>query len=115
MHFYFRCVLRFPSTNIKISFQSLIEEEELPVNNPPPPPASPPKKKILPPLKISIPDTHHSINNSPCLSPTGTLRYCATSKIVQLPTMLVITNSVSFHSCLDKNGKPYLFLTIALL
>ncbi|KAL4240131.1 Forkhead box protein K2 [Mactra antiquata] len=66
------CVLRFPSTNIKISFQSLVEEEVVPpVQQPPPPPASPPKKKILPPLKI-IADVN-SVQNSPCPSPTGTI------------------------------------------
>ncbi|KAL3875944.1 hypothetical protein ACJMK2_033845 [Sinanodonta woodiana] len=64
------CVLRFPSTNIKIVFQSMVEEETVP-NVPPPLPVSPPKKKILPPLKINIPED--SLVNSPCPSPTGTI------------------------------------------
>lgn len=67
------CVLRFPSTNIKISFQSLVEDDVTQPNNPAPPPASPPKKKVFPPLKISIPETNCSIQNSPCPSPTGTI------------------------------------------
>lgn len=74
-YFIFRCVLRFPSTNIKISFQSLVEDDVTQPSNPAPPPASPPKKKVLPPLKISIPETASSIQNSPCPSPTGTIRF----------------------------------------
>ena len=70
----YSCVLRFPSTNIKISFQSLIKEDVPQPSHPPPPPASPPKKKVLPPLKINIPEPGNSMQNSPCPSPTGTLR-----------------------------------------
>lgn len=66
------CVLRFPSTNIKISFQSLVEDVSPPVHQPPPP-ASPPRKKVLPQLKINIPETNNSIQNSPCPSPSGTI------------------------------------------
>lgn len=53
----------------------MVEDEPSPVNTlPPPPPASPPKKKLpLPPLRINIPTEPHSISNSPCPSPTGTL------------------------------------------
>lgn len=53
----------------------MVEDEPSPMNTlPPPPPASPPKKKLpLPPLKINIPTEPHSISNSPCPSPTGTL------------------------------------------
>ena len=68
-----RCILRFPSTNIKISFQSLIDEAA-----PPPPPAPiaiPKKKPPLPmPLKLNIPDPQQDVSNSPCVSPTGTIR-----------------------------------------
>ncbi|ESO89137.1 hypothetical protein LOTGIDRAFT_106315 [Lottia gigantea] len=69
------CVLRFPSTNIKIEFQSLVEENPpTPAIIPPPPVQSipSPKKKVLPALKINIPEPPHPIN-SPCLSPTGTI------------------------------------------
>lgn len=68
------CVLRFPSTNIKIVFQSLVEDNP-PVVPPPPQPETPPKKKVpLPPLKINIPETvQHRPFESPCPSPTGTI------------------------------------------
>ncbi|CAL1528825.1 unnamed protein product [Lymnaea stagnalis] len=65
------CTLRFPSTNIKIKFQSLIDEAV-----PPPPPVSvttPKKKPPLPPLKINIPEPQETIASSPCPSPTGTI------------------------------------------
>ncbi|XP_033751763.1 forkhead box protein K2-like [Pecten maximus] len=67
------CVLRFPSTNIRIAFQALIEDNA-PIQPPPPQPQpeSPPKKKNLPPLKINIPESvEHAF--SPCPSPTGTI------------------------------------------
>ncbi|OWF34589.1 Forkhead box protein K2 [Mizuhopecten yessoensis] len=67
-----RCVLRFPSTNIRIAFQALVEDNAPPPPPPPPQPESPPKKKNLPPLKINIPESvEHAF--SPCPSPTGTI------------------------------------------
>ncbi|CAI9734994.1 box K2-like [Octopus vulgaris] len=57
------CVLRFPSTNIKIVFQSLLNDEE---SSPP----SPMKKRNLP---LNIPDVADGVFNSPCPSPTGTI------------------------------------------
>ncbi|GFO02518.1 forkhead box protein k1 [Plakobranchus ocellatus] len=64
------CILRFPSTNIKIQFQSLIDEAVAP----PPPVAviTPKKKPPLPPLKINIPEPQEAVA-SPCPSPTGTI------------------------------------------
>lgn len=59
------CVLRFPSTNIKIVFQSMLNDEE---SSPPSP-----KKKTLPPLKLNIPEVGDNAFNSPCPSPTGTI------------------------------------------
>ncbi|XP_055926855.1 forkhead box protein K1-like isoform X1 [Argiope bruennichi] len=62
------CVFRFPSTNIKIMFQSLIDE-----NNPPfhsritESPCKP-----MAPLRISIPE-HEGNLSSPIPSPTGTI------------------------------------------
>ncbi|XP_050715297.1 forkhead box protein K1-like isoform X2 [Eriocheir sinensis] len=62
-----QCTLRFPSTNIKIQFQSLVDDLD-------PPPArvpSPPKRKIQP-LKINIPEQDATFG-SPFPSPTGTI------------------------------------------
>ncbi|XP_066949666.1 forkhead box protein K2 isoform X1 [Macrobrachium rosenbergii] len=62
-----QCTLRFPSTNIKIQFQSLVDDLD-------PPPArvpSPPKRKMQP-LKINIPDQDNNFG-SPFPSPTGTI------------------------------------------
>ncbi|KAL7633020.1 UNVERIFIED_CONTAM: hypothetical protein RMT77_016596 [Armadillidium vulgare] len=61
------CVLRFPSTNIKIQFQSLVDDLDSPPTRVP----SPPKRKIMP-LRINIPD-QDSAFGSPFPSPTGTI------------------------------------------
>ncbi|XP_043281816.1 forkhead box protein K1 [Venturia canescens] len=62
------CTFRFPSTNIRLVFQSLVDEQEQPSNVRI---ASPPKQRApLPPLRINIPDTGYS---SPFPSPTGTI------------------------------------------
>ncbi|XP_066292408.1 forkhead box protein K1-like isoform X9 [Branchiostoma lanceolatum] len=67
-----QCVFRFPSTNIKIVFQSMVDEGN-PQPPPPPPLPSPPKKKPdLAPLKINIPDPNTDFG-SPFPSPTGTI------------------------------------------
>ncbi|XP_028406614.1 forkhead box protein K2-like isoform X2 [Dendronephthya gigantea] len=60
------CVLRFPSTNVKIWFTSLLDEN-VPRRVP-----SPPKKAAKPSLKIKIPDAK-STPNSPVPSPTETI------------------------------------------
>ncbi|XP_046735924.1 forkhead box protein K1 [Diprion similis] len=61
------CTFRFPSTNIRLVFQSLIDEQEQSNVRVP----SPPKQRApLPPLRINIPDTGYS---SPFPSPTGTI------------------------------------------
>lgn len=69
------CVLRFPSTNIKIVFQSLVEDNPPATAPPPPQLETPPKKKApLPPLKINIPEPVQPPRfESPCPSPTGTI------------------------------------------
>ncbi|XP_071815252.1 forkhead box protein K2-like [Apostichopus japonicus] len=74
------CVVRFPSTNIKIMFQSLIDDKAsfqatLPHLPPPPLPQelSPSKqRRMIPPLKIDIPGPDANLG-SPYPSPTGTL------------------------------------------
>ena len=73
-----RCVLRFPSTNIKIVFQALVDA----ATTPQPLPSPPKRLKPMPPLRINIPEpqlshikTSHSHAPSPCPSPTGTIRY----------------------------------------
>lgn len=76
----FRCTLRFPSTNIRLSFQSLVDE----AMEPPPkvhevPPVHPRDRPgggigpvgPLPPLRINIPD--NDTFSSPFPSPTGTI------------------------------------------
>lgn len=68
------CTLRFPSTAIKIAFQSLVEDTTPATTIPPPlQMETPPKKKISPPLKISIPERVERSFDSPCPSPTGTI------------------------------------------
>jgi forkhead box protein K len=73
-----RCQLRFPSTNIKISFQAVIEATETAQTEPTTQSVSPPAvpSKPLQPLRISIPPPQEIIQtfSSPCPSPTGTIR-----------------------------------------
>ncbi|XP_047529371.1 forkhead box protein K1 isoform X2 [Vanessa tameamea] len=57
-----RCTLRFPSTNIRLEFQSLVEESGGGSGSSGPP---------LPPLRISIPTDNDG--RSPAPSPTGTI------------------------------------------
>ncbi|KAL5017979.1 hypothetical protein ScPMuIL_003701 [Solemya velum] len=64
------CILRFPSTNIKIVFQSLVED---PTPFVPPPEELTPKKKFIAPLRINIPEAGDAAFSSPCPSPTGTI------------------------------------------
>ncbi|XP_052759568.1 forkhead box protein K1 [Galleria mellonella] len=56
-----RCTLRFPSTNIRLEFQSLVEEGGAGGSSGPP----------LPPLRITIPVENDG--RSPAPSPTGTI------------------------------------------
>ncbi|CAL4063454.1 unnamed protein product [Meganyctiphanes norvegica] len=62
-----QCTLRFPSTNIKIQFQSLVDDLDPPPVRVP----SPPKRKMMP-LKINIPEQEPNFG-SPFPSPTGTI------------------------------------------
>ena len=63
----FSCVLRFPSTNVKVRFTSLVSDKT-PKRVP-----SPPRTKVLPPLRINIPQSDSNFA-SPVPSPTGTIR-----------------------------------------
>ncbi|XP_067006385.1 forkhead box protein K1 [Anabrus simplex] len=66
------CTLRFPSTNIRLAFHSLVNEGDPPASVRQP---SPPKSRAppaMPPLRINIPDAEGNIN-SPFPSPTGTI------------------------------------------
>ena len=65
-----RCTFRFPSTNIRLMFQSLVDEADPPVTVRQPSPAK--SRDPLPPLRINIPDEGIY---SPFPSPTGTIRY----------------------------------------
>lgn len=61
-------MLRFPSTNVKVRFTSLVGD------NTPKRVPSPPRTKVLPPLRINIPQSDSNFA-SPIPSPTGTIRY----------------------------------------
>ncbi|XP_002157478.3 forkhead box protein K2 [Hydra vulgaris] len=62
-----KCVLRFPSTNIKVWFTSLLDKSSTDNLL-----ASPPRQKSIIPLRISIPDAD-SVYSSPAPSPSGTI------------------------------------------
>ncbi|KAK9508780.1 hypothetical protein O3M35_006256 [Rhynocoris fuscipes] len=59
------CTLRFPSTSIRLTFHSLVDETGPPLNVK--------QRAPLPPLRINIPDPDSSFT-SPFPSPTGTIR-----------------------------------------
>ncbi|XP_014293013.1 forkhead box protein K1 isoform X1 [Halyomorpha halys] len=58
------CTLRFPSTTIRLTFQSLVDESGPPLNVK--------QRTPLPPLRINIPDPDSNFT-SPFPSPTGTI------------------------------------------
>ncbi|XP_039289806.1 LOW QUALITY PROTEIN: forkhead box protein K1 [Nilaparvata lugens] len=62
------CTFRFPSTPIRLVFQSLVDEADPPLHVPPPAKQRPP----LPPLRINIPEPDANFT-SPFPSPTGTI------------------------------------------
>ncbi|XP_075231830.1 forkhead box K isoform X2 [Lycorma delicatula] len=62
------CTFRFPSTSIRLVFQSLVDEADPPLQVPPPAKQRAP----LPPLRINIPDADANFT-SPFPSPTGTI------------------------------------------
>ncbi|XP_063218152.1 forkhead box protein K1 [Bacillus rossius redtenbacheri] len=64
------CTFRFPSTNIRLVFQSLVDEADPPVTVQQPSPAK--TRAPLPPLRINIPDQEAGFS-SPFPSPTGTI------------------------------------------
>lgn len=64
------CTFRFPSTNIRLVFQSLVDEADPPVTVRQPSPAR--SRDPLPPLRINIPDPDVNFS-SPFPSPTGTI------------------------------------------
>lgn len=68
------CTFRFPSTNIRLSFQSLVDENSEPPARCVPDVSLRPRERAgggpLPPLRISIPDGDYG---SPFPSPTGTI------------------------------------------
>lgn len=67
------CILRFPSTTIKLQFQALVSESnKIPEEILPPTILPSPKRKPPLPLKISIPEPD-LVASSPCISPTGTI------------------------------------------
>nr|CAD7443457.1 unnamed protein product [Timema bartmani] len=65
------CTFRFPSTNIRLVFQSLVDEADPPVTVRQPSPSK--SRAPLPPLRINIPENDTSGFSSPFPSPTGTI------------------------------------------
>lgn len=62
--FAFRCTIRFPSTNIRLIFQSLVDNND--VNS-----IAEVENHPLPPLRINIPQDEVDSAQSPFPSPTG--------------------------------------------
>ena len=79
MFLFVRCTLRFPSTNVKITFQALHGSADNTTVTSSAAVSSPSPPKPLQPLHISIPKPSESVSvfASPCPSPTGTIRLAA--------------------------------------
>ncbi|XP_023236610.1 forkhead box protein K2-like [Centruroides sculpturatus] len=93
------CMFRFPSTNIKIMFQSLVDETNSPVH--PHLPESP-RHKSMAPLKINIPELESNFI-SPVPSPTGTIRYCFYYIFSYINTMYnIVINSIRHNLSLNR-------------
>ncbi|XP_025083601.1 forkhead box protein K1-like isoform X2 [Pomacea canaliculata] len=104
------CALRFPSTNIRIQFQSLVED----VAPPAPVPIIPsPKKRVPTTLKILIPEPD-AVASSPCISPTGTIsaaNSCPTSpragtRLSVVPDLRAAAAYVAAHPREEKETQP---------
>lgn len=105
------CVLRFPSTNIRIQFQSMVED--VMVVQPPAIPS--PKRKFPLPLKINIPEPE-PVASSPCISPTGTIsaaNSCPTSpragtghRLSVVPDLRTVAAYAAAHPREEKESQP---------
>ena len=74
--FCFRCTLRFPSTNIRIQFENLVDQNNRKSDGPGGKSTSVENTNtVYRPLKISIPEQEGALKNikSPFPSPTGTM------------------------------------------
>ena len=67
----FRCVFRFPSTNIKLVFQSLVEDTS---SHPQSSSRESIRGQSMAPLRVNIPDSTDPDFASPIPSPAGTIR-----------------------------------------
>ena len=125
-----RCSIRFPSTSIRLFFQSLIEEPESMESDEMP---SPPKMK---PLNINIPPSHMSAEGvqddrghlrmraSPPCSPAGTIsvpnscptspnRYCSTldslnDNFSSWYFILVEASIITITACIEAPLQPHI-------
>ena len=107
----FRCLLRFPSTEIKIMFQSLLPSEG-DVHISPQKTIKKTNKPSLPPLKVNIPELKDTVSfASPCPSPSGTIRYVRVADVItqiqqslftglmSLPALNHVSFSLRFGVC----------------
>jgi len=87
-----RCTLRFPSTNVRITFQALHGSADNIAATSSATVSSP--VKPLQPLHISIPKPAESVSvfASPCPSPTGTIRFA----VCHIVVTVVLLRSVCF-------------------
>lgn len=106
--FSFSCVLRFPSTNVKVRFTSLVGDKT-PKRVP-----SPPRTKVLPPLRINIPQSDSNFA-SPVPSPTGTIRYEAFLLFAVVSHFKLLVYNRTVMSILPRSTGVVHSLTITLL
>ena len=87
-----RCTLRFPSTNVRITFQALHGSADNIAATSSATVSSP--AKPLQPLHISIPKPAESVSvfASPCPSPTGTIRFA----VCHIVVTVVLLRTVCF-------------------
>jgi len=95
-----RCTLRFPSTNVRITFQALHGTADNIAVTSSAGVSSPSPTKPLQPLHISIPKPAESVSvfASPCPSPTGTIRFAVCCKVFVILLKTVCCYAVWFVS-----------------
>ncbi|XP_066914155.1 forkhead box protein K2-like [Clytia hemisphaerica] len=89
-----KCFIRFPSTNMKIWFSSLVDKSF--ARRVPSPPRTSRLKPLIP-LRISIPNAD-SVNSSPAPSPTGTISVpnsCPVSPSSRTPTHVAFQQNLT--------------------
>lgn len=93
-----RCSIRFPSTSIRLFFQSLIDESEEFMDNVEMPESPEKMSPDMKPLTINIPhpETFSRLHGASPPSPTGTIRYGTKTKLLSTTNLIYLGIDFTF-------------------